>query len=101
MAVAPPSPPETGQLVSVRSRRWVVIEVLTSTLTHPRLAIASARPQQLVSLLSFEDHALGEDLQVFWEPEPGARVREKVALPEAGGFDDSERPDAVLNAQAE
>ena len=39
------------------------------------------------TLSSVEDDGLGEELNVIWELEPGARVVEKVALPEPTGFD--------------
>src|SRR5438094_2477087 len=54
--------------------------------------------QHLVSLLSVEDDALGEELQVIWQIEPGAQVIEKVALPEPTGFDPLDRLDAFLDA---
>jgi hypothetical protein len=54
--------------------------------------------QHLVSLLSVEDDALGEQLQVVWEIEPGAQVVEKVALPEPTGFDPPDRLGAFLDA---
>jgi hypothetical protein len=98
MAVAVISPPESGQLVNVRSRRWVVNEVQASTLSPPPLEPIANKPQHLVSLLSVEDDALGEELQVIWEIEPGAKVIEKVALPEPTGFDAPNRLDAFLDA---
>src|SRR5262245_57848025 len=98
MAGAVSSLPEQGQLVSVRSRRWVVGEVNKSTLPPPPLEPVPAQPQHLVSLLSVEDDALGEELQVVWEIEPGAEVIEKVALPEPTGFDAPDRLDAFLDA---
>jgi len=57
-----------------------------------------ARPQHWVALTSIEDDALGEELQVIWELEPGARVQEAFALPEPVGFDPPRRLDAFLNA---
>jgi hypothetical protein len=48
---------------------------------------ADSGAQRLVSLSSVEDDALGEELQVIWEIEPGAQVIEKAALPEPTGFD--------------
>ena len=98
MSVTLVSPPESGQLVSVRARRWVVGEVRSSTLPPPPLGPTSEGPQHLVSLLSVEDDALGEELQVVWEIEPGATVVEKVALPEPTGFDPPDRLDAFLDA---
>ncbi|HEY1013513.1 MAG TPA: DISARM system SNF2-like helicase DrmD [Herpetosiphonaceae bacterium] len=91
------SPPQQGQLVHVRQRRYVVTEVRQSALP-PDLATPLATPQHLVSLASVEDDATGEELQVLWEIEPGARVVEHAALPEVAGFDPPERFDAFLDA---
>jgi hypothetical protein len=41
------------------------------------------------------DDGLGDELQVIWEIEPGARAIEKVALPEPTGFDPPHKLDAV------
>lgn len=92
------SPPEQGQLVQVRSRPWVVNEIKASTLPTQVLKSPVAPLQHLVTLSSVEDDALGEDLQVVWEIEPGARVVEKVALPDPSGFDAPEKLDAFLDA---
>src|SRR5262245_25439147 len=89
--------PEQGQLVDVRQRRYVVTEVEASTL--PPSPLKSPRPlQHLVTLASVEDDALGEELQVVWELEPGPRVYEKLALPDPTGFDPPARLDAFLDA---
>ena len=98
MATALANAPEQGQLVSVRSRRWMVSEVNKSGLLPPPLEPTTEKAQHLVSLLSVEDDALGEELQVIWEIEPGAKVIEKVALPEPTGFDVPARLDAFLDA---
>lgn len=90
--------PEQGQLVQVRSRRWVVNEVKPSGLPLPAMKLPSAGRQHLLTLASVEDDGLGEELQVVWEVEPGAKVIEKVALPEATGFDQPEKLDAFLDA---
>ena len=50
------SPPETGQIVEVRRRRYVVQAVGAS----------GHRPQHLVSMVSVEDDANGEELVVVW-----------------------------------
>ena len=97
-AVTPPSPPEQGQLVCVRSRQWVVTDVRPSTLPPPALKPAFTGPQHLLTLSSIEDDGLGEELQVIWEIEPGAKVIEKVALPEPTGFDPPDKLDAFLDA---
>jgi hypothetical protein len=52
----------------------------------------------LLTLSSVEDDGLGEEPQVIWEIEPGARVIEKVALPEPTGFDPPDKLDALLDA---
>jgi SNF2 family DNA or RNA helicase len=89
--------PEQGQLVSVRSRNWMVNEVTPSSLPASGLKAFTAA-QTLLNLSSIEDDGLGEELQVVWELEPGARVMEKVALPEPTGFDSPERLNAFLDA---
>src|SRR5205823_9828026 len=86
-AVTTTSLPEQGQLVSVRSRQWVVNDVRPSTLPPPALKPAFDGPQHLLTLSSVEDDGLGEELQVIWEIEPGAKVIEKGALPEPTGSD--------------
>lgn len=92
------APPEQGQLVNVRQRQWVVTEVAKSTLEPPALQPLGNGLQHLVMLSSVEDDALGEDLQVIWELEPGVQVIEKVALPEPTGFDPPDKLDAFLDA---
>ncbi len=93
----PSSAPEQGQIVTVRQRRYVVTGVLPSTLSTSPL-VSQAAPQHLVTLTSIEDDALGEGLQVIWELEPGARISEKVDLPDPSGFDPPARLDAFLDA---
>ena len=90
--------PEQGQMVSVRSRNWMVTEVSVSTLPPERLQTGLESPQHLLALSSVEDDGLGEELNVIWELEPGARVVEKVALPDPTGFDPPDRLDAFLDA---
>lgn len=92
------APPEQGQMVSVRSRNWMVTDVTASTLPPTRLPSGLDRPQHLLTLSSVEDDGLGEELNVIWELEPGARVVEKVALPEPTGFDPPDQLDAFLDA---
>ena len=66
--------PESGQLVEVRRRQWVVADLDASSLN-------GGPPQHLVTLASIDEDALDEELQVIWELEPGARVLEKAGLP--------------------
>src|SRR4051812_18856176 len=74
--------PEQGQLVQVRSRRWVVNEVKPSSLRTTSLKLPVVQQQNLLTLSSVEDDGLGEDVQVIWEIEPGAKLIERIALPE-------------------
>lgn len=90
--------PEQGQLVSVRSRQWVVNDVKPSSLPAVVLKPQFTDSQHLLTLSSVEDDGLGEELQVVWEIEPGARVIEKVALPEPTGLDAPDKLDAFLDA---
>ena len=91
---AKPSVPEQGQLAVVRQRRYVVTDVRSGATTGGLLE----RPQHLVSLTSIEDDALGEELQVVWEIEPGAHAFEKMELPEPQGFDQPAHLEAFLDA---
>lgn len=86
-------PPVSGQLVAVRNRRYVVSGVAGSALGE-----GLENTQNLVTLTSVEDDALGEELQVIWELEPGAAILERASMPELTGFDDPARLDAFLNA---
>src|SRR3982074_2807077 len=90
------SPPEQGQMVSVRARNWMVTDVSASTLPPERLQAGLESPQHLLTLSSVEDDGMGEELNVIWELEPGARVIERVALPDPTGFDPPDRLDAFL-----
>jgi hypothetical protein len=94
------SPPEQSQLVSVPSRQRVVYDVRPSTLPAPALRPAFSGRQHLLALASVEDDGLGEGLQVIWEIETGARVIEKVALPEPTDFNPPDKLDAFLDAPA-
>ena len=91
-------PPSQVSSSTFDRRRWVVNEVQASQLSPRPLEPTASKPQHLVSLLSVEDDALGEELQVVWEIEPGAKLIEKVALPEPTGFDSPDRLDAFLDA---
>jgi ERCC4-related helicase len=90
--------PEQGQLVNVRSRQFVVMDVRNTTLPTNPMLTAVEKPQHLVTLSSVEDDGLGEELQVIWELEPGALVYEKMELPKPTGFDSPALLDAFLDA---
>ena len=85
--------PEPGQLVEVRRRRWVVNDVKGST-----FGSVNGNGQHLVTMSSLDEDALGEELQVVWQIEPGARVLEKAGLPEITGWDPPEKLEAFLDA---
>lgn len=84
--------PEPGQLVEVRRRQWIVAEVISSTLAF------NSKPQHAVMLSSIDEDALGEELEVIWEIEPGAQIIERAGLPSISGQDDSEILEAFLDA---
>ncbi|HEX2915466.1 MAG TPA: DISARM system SNF2-like helicase DrmD [Chloroflexia bacterium] len=94
--------PEQGQLVDVRQRRYVVVDVAQNTLPPDihRQGSFTRLPSthHVVTLSSIEDDGLGEELQVIWEIEPGAEIIEKPALPLPTGFDTPARLEAFLNA---
>ncbi len=90
--------PEPGQLVDVRRRRYVVVDIAQSPLSGGILTLGGYQRQHLVTLSSVEDDALGEELQVIWEIEPGAATIEKTPLPGPIGFDTPQRLDTFLNA---
>lgn len=85
--------PESGQLVEVRRRQWVVSEIQGAAL--PSRANGQ---QHLVTLSSLDEDALGESLQVVWQLEPGARVLERAGLPSITGWDSADRLEAFLDA---
>lgn len=90
--------PEQGQLVRVRQRQYIVTDVRRTALPTSPVLSSSHPAQSLVMLSSVEDDALGEELQVIWELEPGAYIHEKIELPQPTGFDPPARLDAFLDA---
>ena len=76
----PKHPPATGDLVQVRSRRWLVEEVVS-----PPVPGQSA----LVRLACADDDAQGQALDVFWDHEPDRLIlkEERWADLAARGFD--------------
>ncbi|OXS27890.1 MAG: helicase [Desulfovibrio sp. MES5] len=85
--------PEPGQLVEIRRRQWVVSEVSSGSLPSP-----TNGAQHLVSLSSLDEDSLGEEIQVIWQLEPGAKVLEKAGLPSITGWDDPDHLEAFLDA---
>ncbi len=90
------STPEQGQLVEVRRRQWLVSDVAGSAFSTKPPACTTSH--HFVSLESIEEDALGEQLRVIWEIEPGARILSRAGLPTPTGLDDPQRLDAFLDA---
>lgn len=88
--------PEPGQMVEVRRRLWSVTELKVGAFAED-VGISSI-VQHIVSLSSLEDDSLGEEIEVVWELEPGARVLEGAGLPDLSGFDEAKRLEAFLDA---
>lgn len=90
--VAHATAPEPGQLVEARRRQWLVSEVDGGS-------IAPGLPKRhLVRLASIDEDALGEELEILWELEPGAHVIERAGLPSITGLDDPSTLQAFLDA---
>ena len=98
MTIESSSLPEPGQIVQVRNLRYVVADVNRGSMPTGPLAEGLHHAQHMVSLTSIEDDALGEELRVVWELEPGARVLDDANLADLTGFDDPARLDAFLDA---
>jgi superfamily II DNA or RNA helicase len=90
--VAHGTTPEPGQLVEARRRQWIVSDVDGAS------ASPGARESNLVRLVSIDEDALGEELEVVWELEPGAHVIERAGLPRMTGLDAPETLEAFLDA---
>ena len=67
--------PESGQLVEVRRRQWVVADIVTST---PSNSYSPA--QHLLTLSSIDEDSLGEQIEIVWEIEPGAHIIERAGF---------------------
>lgn len=89
--------PEPEQVVEVRRRRFVVRDVV-GTASRAFAEIPSRTNHHVVRLSSIEEDAFGDELEVIWEVEPGARVVESAKLPEPREFDEPVRLDAFLDA---
>lgn len=74
----------------VRQRPWVV--------TNVEAGRGGGHLQHLVTLSSLEEDALGEELTVVWELEPGATIHASGGLPRLTGADDPRKALALLDA---
>lgn len=86
----PERAPTPGELVQLRSRRWVVEEVVES-------AVAGQTP--IVRLACADDDAQGQSLEVYWDYEIDRRILEVEGWADlaAKGFDPPRRFAAFLN----
>ena len=84
----PERAPEQGELVQVRSRRWLVEEVTPFDGSSPIVRLACA-----------DDDAQGEELEVLWDYEPDRRILEEERWDHlaARGFDDPRHFAAFLD----
>lgn len=73
-------------------------QIKPSSLPDSALKKSLSHSQNLITLASVEDDGLGEELQVVWEIEPGARIIEHTSLPDPVGFDAPTELDAFLDA---
>ena len=90
--------PESGQLVTIRGRRFCVTNVCTSTSSVNLVRSRQTTNHHLVKLKSVEDDDLGAELEVIWELELDAAIYETRELPYPEGFDPGDRLDAFLDA---
>jgi superfamily II DNA or RNA helicase len=90
--------PEPGQIVIVRQRPFVVLDIQASQLPPTTVHQGIGSNQHLVKLSSAEDEGLGEELEVIWEIEPGVSCLEKAQLPELKEFDPPKTFEAFLDA---
>lgn len=87
------STPQVGQTVLVRGRPYLVENVLPQSLMNSSRSI-----QHLVHLSCLDENSLDERLNIIWEIEPGAEIREHSSLPVMKSFDSPEDLDAFLHA---
>ena len=86
----PERAPEVGELVQVRSRRWIVEEVASS---------GNPAESALVRLACVDDDNLGQSLEVFWDYEPDRLIIEDAGWEHlaAKGLDPPQQFAAFLN----
>ncbi len=89
-SMLPESPPQVGDLVQVRSRRWFVEEVADPELTGQSV---------LVHLACADDDAQGMTIDVYWDFEIDRRIFRDEAWGGLGsqGFDDPDQFSAFLH----
>ena len=86
----PERAPEVGELVQVRSRRWLVEEVVPSPVPGQSC---------LVRMACADDDAQGQSLDIYWDYEPDRRILEEEGWQDLAskGFDPPRRFAAFLH----
>lgn len=93
------APPEPSQIVTLRNRSYVVQDVKACDTGSPAGSLPSqTAPWHHVTLSSVEDDGHGEELEVVWELEAGATVKERSTLPNPTALDLPSTLDAFLDA---
>jgi Helicase conserved C-terminal domain/SNF2-related domain len=91
--------PASGQLVTVRNRPWIAAEIARGQVASSNPTVFTGRAPHLVTLISVEDDARGEELRVIWELESSAVAHDSALLPSPeNGFDEPAELDAFLHA---
>ncbi len=92
--------PKQGNLVRVRDRLWVVESVVASDpVPAGPMAIGAPPVHHAVGLVPVDDKGSPDPLTVYWEVEPGTKIKHQSALPDpAKGLDDAETFSAFLDA---
>ena len=86
-------------MVNVRNRPYVVVDVQRSQLAVDPTKNPTNTVQHRVKLSCLDDDALGEELEVIWEIEPGKPGDHSVgSLPPPTSFDPPSRLDSFINA---
>lgn len=92
-------PPSPGQMVMVRRRPYVVTDIQRSQLAIDPTRNPTNTASHRIKLSCLADGALGEELEVIWELEPGDPGDESTGLlPNPDQLDSPARLDAFLNA---
>lgn len=92
--------PRASDAVEVRRRQWIVRDVVEFSLPSQPMRPEEGVGRHVVRLSSMDEDGWGDELEVVWEIEPGARVvhRGRPELPRPDGFDDPESFSAFLDA---
>lgn len=90
-----PAVPEPGQLVNVRGSRWAVADVRAQGLPRSPADEGVPRLTHVVTLQSFDEDRLGEELAVVWELEVGHTREPDQGLPTTIGAESFDDPNTL------